>query len=137
MTRSLTAGLVVLAVCLVVGALPAGAGDFDGSRTLLCAPSDAMACNPGLGCEYVTIEDVGLPRFLRVEFDKKRLVAIGNEDRTSPIETVRKDEATTIVQGGQAGRGWSLVVDQANGLMSASIAESGGAFAVFGACMAR
>jgi hypothetical protein len=55
------------------------------------------------GCEFVSVDDIGLPRFLCLEFGKKRVVVIGSEDRTSPIQNVPREDGVTIVQGAVRG----------------------------------
>jgi hypothetical protein len=39
-----------------------------------------------------------------------------------------------VLQGGQHGRGWSVVIMEASGRMSAAVVDSDAAFTVFGAC---
>jgi hypothetical protein len=124
----------VAAVLLVAAGTPARAGDFDGSKTLLCAPSDAQHCTPTSPCERVVLSEVDVPAFIRVRFDKKRLESIGPEPRTSAIENQRVADGQTILQGAELGRAWSLLVDHATGRMSASAADAEGAFVLFGAC---
>ncbi len=39
-----------------------------------------------------------------------------------------------IMQGGEAGRGWTLVISEETGKMSATISEDRVGFVIFGAC---
>lgn len=119
---------------LLVAAGPGRAGDFDGSKALLCAPSDAQRCTPTSPCERVVLAEVDVPAFIRIRFDKKRLESLGPEPRTSAIENLRVVDGQTILQGAELGRAWSLLVDHATGRMSASAADAEGAFVLFGAC---
>jgi hypothetical protein len=112
----------------------ARASGFDGSQDLLCAPSDVAQCDASANCERVSVSDVDLPPFLRIQFGKKRLASLATPERVTQIENIRKVDGLTILQGAENGRAWSIVIDQESGRMSGSIADSDGAFAVFGAC---
>lgn len=129
------AGVGIACAALLLGcAAMAGAAGFDGSQDLLCAPTDIAECDHSANCERVSASEVDLPHFLKVQFGKKRLVSVGPEERSTAIENVRNAQGLTILQGAENGRAWSLVVDQATGRMSGSVADGDGAFAVFGAC---
>jgi hypothetical protein len=131
---------IVLALGTSVGlgcAAIASAAGFDGSQDLLCAPTDVAQCDQSARCEHQSPSDVDLPSFVRVEFGKKRLASIGTPERVTPIENIRQQNGLTILQGAENGRAWSLVIDQATGRLTDSIADGEGAFAVFGACTPR
>jgi hypothetical protein len=115
--------------------LPARASDFDGSRNLLCAPSDVIECDIAARCERSSVEEIDLPNFIHVQFGKKRLVGTrGDNERSTAIQNIQNVNGLTILQGAENGRAWSVVIDQASGRMSGSIADSDGAFSIFGAC---
>lgn len=133
---SLRGGAGAACAWLLFGcAATAGAAGFDGSQDLLCVPTDIAECDRAARCERVSVSEVDLPHFLKLQFRNKRLVGVGPEARTTAIETVRSVDGLTILQGAENGRAWSLVVEQATGRMSGSVADGEGAFAVFGACM--
>ena len=136
--RSTHALLLALGATIGLGcAAIASAAGFDGSKDLLCAPSDIAQCDQSARCERVSPSDVDLPPFVRVDFGKKRLMSLTDPPRESPIDTVQQREGLTILQGAQNGRAWSLVIDQETGRMTVSVADGEGAFAVFGACTPR
>ena len=136
--RSTHSLLLVLGATVGLGcAAIASAAGFDGSKELLCAPTDLAQCDETARCERVSPSEVDLPPFLRVDFAKKRLTDLADPPRETPIETVRQFEGSTILQGAQNGRAWSLVIDQATGRLTGSVADGEGAFAVFGACTPR
>jgi hypothetical protein len=134
LSSTLRVGRVACAALLLGCATTAGAAGFDGSQDLLCVPTDIAECDHAARCERVSASEVDLPPFLRVEFGKKRLVGVGADGRSTAIENVRNAQGLTILQGAENGRAWSLVVEQATGRMSGSVADGDGAFAVFGAC---
>jgi hypothetical protein len=112
----------------------AGAASFDGSRPLLCAPTDVAQCDPAARCERVSPSEVDLPSFLRLDFKRKAISNIEPPERSTAIENVRSVDGLTILQGAENGRAWSIVVDQATGKLTGSVADGAGAFVVFGAC---
>ena len=71
------------------GTLNATAADFDGSRPLLVAIIDVIECQPGGDCEKVSPQEARLPRFLEIEFDKKRKSAKSVMPRRSEAPRLR------------------------------------------------
>ena len=43
-------------------------------------------------------------------------------------------DGSTVLQGTENGRAWSIVIDQQTGKLSGSVVDAEGAFLVFGAC---
>ena len=131
----------LLAVCLDLAAPGlAGAADFDGSRDLLCVPTDAIQCEGAGECARTEVEALNVPKFVHVEFKAKRLRGTrelsGSEEATA-IQNVQKLEGQTVIQGAENGRGWSIVIDAQTGDMSAAIAGDDIGFVIFGVCEAR
>jgi hypothetical protein len=130
-------GLLVIGSALLVAPVTTrAAGPFDGSVPLLCAAIDLMECSAGGECQRRTAEDINLPRFLNVDF-KAQSLASADDNRTAPIQRVERMNGRLILQGGQEGRAWSLVIEEATGKLSAGVVDQEGAFAVFGACTTR
>jgi hypothetical protein len=123
--------LLVCGVLLALGALPASAGDFDGSKLLICAPAEAMDCAAGEACERSTPDQVGAPAFIRVDVGKKAVIG---PKRTSTIQFVEKTDDQLLLLGTELGYGWTLVLDQETGKMSLTLVNRDGAFVLFGAC---
>jgi hypothetical protein len=136
MSRLERLGLVIVLCSATAG--PAAASDFDGSRKLLCAPSDVMECGAGGDCQRVTLEAMNIPRFIHVDFKKKRLSGeTETGEETTAVQNVQKVDGRTILQGAERGRGWSLVIDQETGHMSGAIAGDDIGFVLLGACTPR
>jgi hypothetical protein len=121
----------------------ASAGDFDGSKTLQCVPTDMFECTRGVGCERATAEEINIPHFLEVDFAKKvvRGTVNGKPD-TSPIEKLHTEHGRTALHGVEGGMAWIILIDQSSGKMSMSIATSthGGhpvGFSILGVCTTR
>ena len=128
-------GLILLYI--LIAPLAAVAGDFDGSKSLICAAVSTVSCSDGSKCHQGTAEDIDFPQFLRIDFSKKKVTATRNPqtEQTTEIRNMERLEDELILQGIEGGRGWSLSIWEATGKMvlTASGLEEG--FIVFGACM--
>jgi hypothetical protein len=125
------ARVVVAGVAALAAALPVHAGDFDGSKPLICAPVEALDCAPLAACDKGTPEEIGAPAFFRIDFTGKALVG---PKRTSPIELIEKTAEQILLQGTELGYAWTVVLDVTTGKMSSSLANREGVFVLFGAC---
>ncbi len=117
----------------------AAAADFDGSRNLLCVPTDAIQCEGAGKCGRVAVEEVSFPRFMHVEFNQKRLrgTVLGSDEQTTAILNVQDAGGRTILQGAENGRAWSMTIDHTTGDMSAAIVGDDIGFILFGVCQVR
>jgi hypothetical protein len=107
----MTRVLYIVAALALMTSGAAAAGDFDGSKLLICAPVEAMDCVPGEGCSKERPEDVGAPNFLRIDFANKVIVG---PKQTTPILL--------------------LVLDQESGMMTVTLVNREAAFVLFGPC---
>jgi hypothetical protein len=124
---------MVMIICMF--SFPAVAGDFDGSKELICAVMDLVECQPGGKCH--------IPQFLKINFKEKKISAIqaDGSKRTTTIENFEKIDGKVIIQGAEDGIegvrdgvGWSLAIAEETGktVLTASGDEVG--FVIFGAC---
>ena len=127
-------GMVLAAVGMCLAPYPAGAaGKHDGSVPLLCVPIAVTECGADGECKRGTAESVNLPQFIRV--DLKAMKAHNQETgRESPIKNVERMNGKLILQGAQGERGFTLVIAEDTGKMSATVATDGEGFIIFGAC---
>ena len=134
-------GLMVMTICML--SFPAMAGDFDGSKPLICAVMDLVECQPGGKCQQVAAEDVGIPHFLKINFKEKKISATHTDGskKSTAIENFEKIDGKLIIQGAEDGIegvrdgvGWSLAISEETGktVLTASGDEVG--FVIFGAC---
>jgi hypothetical protein len=123
----------ILHMVAVLAWLTAGAaaGDFDGSKLLLCASVEAIDCASGEECKKGRPDDIGAPNFLRIDVAQK--VIIGSK-RTTPILFVDKSDDQLLLQGKELGYGWTLVLDQESGKMTATLVNREEVFVLFGSC---
>ena len=123
-----------LYMVVALGWLSAGtamAGDFDGSKLLICAPVEAIDCGPGEECTKGRPDDIGAPNFLRLDFAQKAIVG---PKRTTPIVFMDKSDNQILLQGQEFGYGWTLVLDQETGTLNGTLVNREEVFVLFGSC---
>jgi hypothetical protein len=119
----------------LAAAQPALAGDFDGSKPLVCAMIEVYECSPDTGCESGTPESNGLSRFLRIDFKRKAVYSTKEaKEQASRFEKPERAEGVIHLNGTQNGRGWNLSLTEATGHMVLTVADDQVGFVVFGAC---
>jgi len=123
---------ITAVICL--GADRVALAKFDGSVRLLCAPTEVVECEFGGKCVNGNAESVNLPQFVRVDFKEKMLSAVNDPSKTTPIAYTERNNGRLIMHGGQNGRGWTIVISEETGKLSATISDEGVGFIVFGAC---
>ncbi len=123
-------------VVLMLGPVAAWAEDFDGSKPLICATVDTYSCAPGDDCEFTTAEELNVPQFFRMNFDKKLISATrpDGEERLSEMQSLELHEGELVLQGRQGGFGWSAAITQGSGKLALSAVGDQVAFVIFGAC---
>lgn len=134
---------VCIALACLLLPLSALAGDFDGSRTLLCSLNNAMECTLEAGCKQVTPSSIAAPDFLKIEFEKKTISGIseGTTGRTTTVENSEFIDGKLILQGAEDGvegvrdgLGWSMAIMENTGKMVLTGSGNDVGFVVFGAC---
>jgi len=143
MKRRMGLILILFAVCL--GALPAAADDFDGSKPLLCSMFSVVECTPEGQCSNVTPESVSLPLFVKIDPAAKtvRPARQTEDNRSSEIKFVARVGGRLVLQGAEGGpeeqkrgRGWTASVSEETGRFVLTVSAEDVAFVVFGACLA-
>jgi hypothetical protein len=107
------------------------AGDFDGSKVLICAPVEAIDCAPGEACTKNVPANVGVPAFIRIDMAKKAIIG---PKRTTPIVAMEKSDEQILLQGSELGTAWTVALDQETGKMSGSLVNREEVFVLFGSC---
>jgi hypothetical protein len=135
--------LGLIAFIIYFSCVTAGAGDFDGSRSLVCATMDVVECLPGGNCQRVTHDSINLPKFVILNFKEKKISMPGDPKNRPPtaIERTESVDGKLILQGAEDGiegvrdgLGWTVAISEQTGdmVLTASGEEVG--FVVFGAC---
>jgi hypothetical protein len=135
-------GTVFLLLCVGTFPLLASAGDFDGSKSLLFAATKVFECTPMYGCDEVTVDEIFLPQFMKINIKKKEISAVpSTKTPPSKIERMETVDGKLILQGAEDGResvrdglGWTMAIAQDSGKTTVSTSGDGVSFIVFGAC---
>jgi hypothetical protein len=139
MDKMIVTALVVLAVVPVL----VSAGNFDGSKPLLCASTEVIECLPGQECLRVTPEAIDAPQFIRVDMKAKTLTTTVAADagKISAIERSEVVDGKLMIQGAEDGSpevrdgvGWTLAISQTSGKLVVTASGDDVAFVIFGAC---
>lgn len=123
--------ILILAAAVFLSIQPASASDYDGSKKLICATTEAMECAAGEECIKTRVNDIGAPKFLNIDFAQK---AIAGPKRTTAIAFMEKSEDQIVLQGNELGFGWTIALDQVSGDMIVTLVNRDGAFVLFGSC---
>jgi len=132
-----------LGVVAVLGMASGAQAVVDGSEPVICASAEVMECVPGGGCQRVSAEEAGIPRFLRVDFAGQQITRTrpNDDDLSSQIERSETVDGRLILQGAEDGFegvsdgiGWSLSIDEETGNMVVTGSGEEVAFVIFGAC---
>ena len=103
----------------------------DMPERIMCATVEALDCEAGAACFKGRPADLGAPPFMRIDLANK---SIAGPQRTTPIVSMQREAGSLIMQGTEAGYGWTLAVDIEQGTMSATLVNREGAFVLFGSC---
>ena len=128
-------GVVVLA-CLALMATGVLADDLTGSDRILCTAVQATVCGSIGECESGSPWAWNIPQFLELDFAQKTIgtTKASKENRVTPIKNLMREGGLIFVQGIEAGRAFSFVIEEETGNLSAAVARSEITVSVFGAC---
>jgi hypothetical protein len=121
---------------LLILAAPAAADDLTGQQVFLCAAAQAALCTDYGDCDTFAPWDLNIPQFIEVNLKDKTLstTKASGENRSTPIRNMAREDGQIVLQGVEAGRAFSFVINEKSGMMSVAVAREGKAVAVFGAC---
>jgi hypothetical protein len=130
-------GLAVLSVslaCLLPRPVPA-AGKYDGSTPMVCAATAVSECEADGRCQRRNAEHVNFPALIKVDVKALKLRDLASEKtRESSIRNVDRANGKVILSGADGERGWTVLINEASGRMSATTAGDGEGFVIFGQC---
>ena len=127
---------LVLALLVLAPTAAAVADDLTGQQFVLCTAVQATLCDDTGSCVIENPWDLNIPQFLELNL-KDKIVSTtkaSGENRTTPIRTLMREDGLIVLQGVEAGRAFSFVIEEKSGLMSAAVAREGKTVSVFGAC---
>ena len=141
MNKTKICSLMIISIWTM--SVSAVAGNFDGSKELICSVMDIVECQPGGKCQEVTAEEVGIPHFFKIDFKSKKISATraDGSKRSTDIENFEKVDSKVIIQGAEDGVkdvrdgvGWSAAIAEDSGKMVLTASGDDVGFVVFGAC---
>jgi hypothetical protein len=144
MKKTVLFGFIVFFTLVI--SMPAAAGDYDGSKDLMCACMRIIQCSPDGQCKEVSADEVGIPEFLRINFEQKTISAPrwGESQPPSQIENLEHIDGKLILQGAEDGVkdvrdgvGWSMAISEETGKMVLTGSGDQMGLVVFGACAPR
>ena len=136
MMRSTLLFLFVTGAIVLLAATAARADDLTGADQLLCTAVQATGCHDDGDCTQDLPWNLNVPQFIQVDLKAKRLstTKASGENRTTPIEFLKRENGLIVMQGFERGRAFSFVIGEQSGMASVAVAAEGRAVVVFGAC---
>jgi hypothetical protein len=118
-----------------------GGSAWAAEAPMICAVTQALACQKGGDCQSGSATDSNMPVLLKINPGKNEIVSKkeDGETKTSTIKQTTTDQAGRFVvyQGVEQGGAWSTVIDKTTGSMTISVAAGeNDAYVVFGSCSA-
>jgi hypothetical protein len=127
---------VIIYPLLLVASTAVLSDSLSGKDRLLCSAIEATVCTADGICESGPPWDWQIPQFLIVDLDRKELstTEASGENRMTPILNLSREDGHIVLQGTQAGRAFSMVLQEDNGHAAIAIATDGATISVFAAC---
>ena len=137
MRRALVGSALVAAA--LAWAAPARADNTTGADKLLCTTAQATRCAEDGDCVIGVPWNWNIPQFIEVDLAAKtlRTTKASGENRSTAIKYLERAGGQIVLQGVEAGRAFSFVIDEETGLLTAAVAREGIGVTVFGACTPR
>ena len=127
---------IIPATFILAVAGPVLADDVSDADRLLCSASEVTVCFESSDCVDVMPWELDMPQFVIVDLKKKMLstTKASGENRSTPIKFLQRQDQEIILQGAEAGRAFSFVIDEVTGLLTVAVARDGLSVSVYGAC---
>ena len=127
---------IIPATFILAVAGPVLADDVSDADRLLCSASEVTVCFESSDCVDVMPWELDMPQFVIVDLKKKMLstTKASGENRSTPIRFLQRQDQEIILQGVEAGRAFSFVIDEVTGLLTVAVARDGLSVSVYGAC---
>jgi len=126
---------MIALVGLLTGAL-AQADPLTGVDKFLCAAAQVQICIENDTCYMASAWELDVPDFVVIDLAKKKVstTKASGLNRSTTFTSMSRSDAQIILQGTEAGRAFSFVIDEATGRMTVAVARDGVAVNVFGVC---
>jgi hypothetical protein len=127
------AGQTVAIVLTMAMAVVASAEDFDGSVPLTCTAEKGHDCLPTeTACSRLKPE-TNIEPVYQIDFARKE---IRSPFRAAllKVQNLSTNRDSLVLQGAEGTAAWSAFVDRKTGALTVALADSEGAYVVFGQC---
>jgi hypothetical protein len=127
----------IMALCALMLLVGTGSVCTAAEDSIICTLTRANDCSPEDGCIQVSVDDMGLPRFVRIDLKSKTITSLDKViPRSTEIATIDRLEGMTVMHGTEL-RGWSMALGEDSGNLTLSASGDGEGFVVFGVCLIK
>jgi hypothetical protein len=127
--------IAALALALIF-ASPVVSDVLTDAERMLCVPGPVYHCVSDRDCKSELPEDEYIPEFIEVDLKRKTLATTraSGEDRSTPIQSQKRDAGYIYLQGVENGRSFSMVISENTGGLTFVVAADGETATMFGGC---
>ncbi len=110
--------------------------DLSDVDEFLCSVSRVILCAENGECFDMQPWEADVPQFVVVDTKKKMISTtdVSAENRSTQIATLVRTNGQIFLQGIEADRAFSFVIDEATGIVTVAVSRDGVSVSVFGAC---
>jgi hypothetical protein len=117
---------------ILISASQAVAADSD---TRICSLTKAYECTSEDGCREWSIQEVALPRFIRIDLKAKTIKSLDKDiARETRFRETDRLQGMLVLHGTEQ-RGWSMAVGEETGNLTLSASGDDESYVVFGSCI--
>ena len=126
--------ILMTAICLV--STTAFSDDVTDTSRLLCSQGQVMVCLHSADCAIVAPNLVATPQFVIIDTRRKTVstTKASGHHRSSEIGNLTREGGLIMAQGKHDERAFSLVIDEATGTFTGTVASDGYTINSFGSC---
>ncbi|MBP1751532.1 MAG: hypothetical protein H6Q57_368 [Geobacteraceae bacterium] len=100
-----------------------------------CALTKAFECTSEDGCKEWSIQEMALPRFIRIDLKAKTIKSLDKDvSRQSSFKDIDRLGGILVLHGTEQ-RGWSMALGENSNSLTLTASGDGESFVVFGSCM--
>jgi len=107
-----------------------------GADVRICALTKAFSCLSDEGCKEVSLAEMDLPRFVKIDLGSKVIASLDKQvsrpDTT--FSAIERLEGMIVLHGADA-RGWSMAIAEDSGGLTVTASGEDEGFVVFGNCI--
>ena len=112
------------------------AENLEGADELLCAAGHVQICFENGECFSVAPWELSMPDFVVIDTLEKSVstTKASGQNRSSPFASVERSDGKIYLQGLEAERAFSFVIEEVSGHMTVAVVRDGFSITVFGVC---